>query len=264
MDMTKQRALITGASSGIGKALAWEFAKNGHPVVLTAEDNGELEAVAQGIRDSFKTEVAVIAADLTKETAPQEIYDSLKEKGLDIHVLINNAGVGFRSPFAEAPLDKIIEILRLDIEALTRMTHLFLPDMLARGEGRILNVGSVAGYQPGPTMAVYHAAKAYVVSLSESLIEELKDTKVTVTCLAPGPVDTNFFDRAAMPDARANDPKMQMQPEEIAKAAHEGSMRGEHVVMPGMINKVMTFTRRVMPMELQAKLQKQFYESKEE
>ena len=256
--------LITGASSGIGEALMHEFASNGHPIVAVARNVVALEEVVAKHREMHDVDIIAIAKDLTQEGAVQELYDELKSRGIVVGILVNNAGVGYRSPFAEAPLDKLIEMIRLDIEALTRLTHAFLPDMVERNEGKILNLGSVAGFQPGPLMAVYHGAKAFVVSLSEALVIELQDTNVTVTCLCPGPVDTNFFRRAGMEDARAHSPAVLMEPEKVAHEGYKGLMDGERIVMPGFSNKAMTFSRRIMSKAMQARIQKEFYESKEE
>lgn len=256
--------LITGASSGIGESLMVEFMKNGYPIVAVARDRAKLQNVVDKYNSVYPVEIIPIAKDLTNENSPQEIYDELKEKEIEIEILVNNAGVGFGGLFAEIPIEKMIEIIRLDVEALTRMTRLFLPDMIKRDNGKILNVSSIAGFEPGPLMAIYHAAKAFVLSLSEALIEELDETNVTVTCLAPGPVDTDFFRRADLLESRVAHSDMLMLPEQVASEAYEGLMQGQRVVMPGAMNKVMIFSRRIMSLGMQAKLQKNFYERSEE
>lgn len=262
--MNTQTVLITGASSGIGKALAQQFASEGFDIVAVASNAAKLEAAAAELRAAHAVDVITIAKDLTLAEAPQELYEEIGSRGITIDILVNDAGVGQGGTFAESPLDKDIEIIRLNVEALTRLTKLFLKDMLLRDSGRILNVGSVAGFQPGPLLAVYHATKAFVNSFSEALAEELKDTKVSVTLLCPGPTDTAFFARAELEDSRIFESGMLMEPAEVAEIAYDALMNGERVVIPGMSNRVMTFTRRLMPLALQAKINKKFYEVKEE
>lgn len=262
--MNTQTVLITGASSGIGKALAQQFASEGFDIVAVASNAAKLEAAAAELRAAHAVDVITIAKDLTLAEAPQELYEEIGSRGITIDILVNDAGVGQGGTFAESPLDKDIEIIRLNVEALTRLTKLFLKDMLLRDSGRILNVGSVAGFQPGPLLAVYHATKAFVNSFSEALAEELKDTKVSVTLLCPGPTDTAFFARAELEDSRIFESGMLMEPAEVAEIAYDALMNGERVVIPGMSNRVMTFTRRLMPLALQAKINKKFYEVKED
>jgi len=256
--------LITGASSGIGEALMHEFARHGHDVIAVAKNKEKLEAAVDKHRAMHSVQITPVAKDLTRDGAVQELYEEIQSRGHRVDILVNDAGVGYRSVLWEAPVGKLHEIMRLNIEALTHLTRLYLADMVARNEGKVLNLGSIAGYQPGPLMATYNASKAYVISLSEALSEELKDTNVTVTCLCPGAVDTEFFAYAQMEDARSHDERLMMKPEEVAKDAYRALMDGERVIIPGMLNKAMTFSRRVMPRSVQAKLQKGFYESKEE
>ncbi|HEY0963855.1 MAG TPA: SDR family oxidoreductase [Pseudomonadales bacterium] len=262
--MNTQTVLITGASSGIGKALARQFAAEGFAIVAVASNEAKLSLAAVELRADHAVDIVEIAKDLTQSSAPQEIYDELRRRGITIDILVNDAGIGQGGTFGTSPIDKDIEIIRLNVESLTRLTKLFLNDMLLRDSGRILNVGSVAGFQPGPLLAVYHATKAYVNSFSEALAEELKDTNVSVTLLCPGPTNTDFFERADLDDSRIFESGMLMEPEEVAEIAYDALMDGERVVIPGMSNRVMTFTRRLMPLAMQAKLNKKFYEVKEE
>lgn len=265
--MDKQIALITGASSGIGFSLMKLFAKAGYGIVAVARDEEDLNAVVDDFRILHpNVEILALGKDLTRQRAPQEIYDELKERNIEIEVLVNDAGQGQWGEFVNIPVGRDIELIRLNIEALTRLTKLFLPEMVSRNRGKVLNVGSVAGFQPGPMLAVYHATKAYVVSLSEALAEELKDTEVTVTCLCPGPTATKFFDAADMQDTRVVrywDQTM-MSPDDVAQVGFDALMSGERVVIPGLMNKIMTFSRRVMPLAMQAKSQKRFYETSDE
>ncbi len=254
------RVLVTGASSGIGLELAREFARHGHPVVLTAPGADELRMIASRIRTDFGVEATAIARDLTDESAPAEIFDELQARGLGIHILVNNAGVGEKGEFAHAPLYRDITTIRLNVEAVVRMTKLFLPNMLARNEGRILNTASVAGFEPGPLLAVYHASKAFTLSFSESLAVELENTGVTVTALCPGPVDTDFFPKAHMTESRIFQKGSVMAPREVAMAAYKAVIRGDMLFVPGGMNKALAFMHRVTPVSTQARMNKRFYE----
>src|SRR5205814_1214047 len=184
-----ETALITGASSGIGLHLAREFAKHQHPLVLVAPVESELRHVASSLGSEFNIPVTIIAKDLEQENAAHEIFDQISRDGRTIDILVNNAGHGQKGKFWEIPIERDVSIVRLNVEAVLRLTKLFLPPMLARRAGRILNVASIAGFEPGPLLAVYHASKAFVLSWSEALAEELQDTGVTLTALCPGPTD---------------------------------------------------------------------------
>jgi uncharacterized protein len=257
---TKETVLITGASSGIGYHLAREFARHGHPGVLVAPVEDELEQVAAEIRTEFNVDAEVIAADLAAEGAIEEIRDELSVMGTDIEILCNSAGLGRRGNFWEISLEDDIEMLRVNAEAVVRLTKLFLPRMRDRGQGKILNTASVAGLEQGPMLAVYHATKAFVLSLSEALATELEDTGVTVTALCPGSVDTDFFPKADMIDTNAFPKAKVMGPQEVAAIGYAALMKGERVVIPGGMNKAMTFTRRVLPESAQAKKHEKLYQ----
>ncbi len=257
-------ALITGASSGIGKALAHTFAEHNYNLVLVAEMATELSRAAQELRERYPVEIIEMPKNLTDEQAPREIYDNLIRRNIRVDVLVNDAGVGHREKFHESDIEHDIYIIRLNIEALVRMTKLFVRDMVSRGSGKILNLGSVGGFQPGPLLAVYHASKAFVISFSEALAEEVKDTGVTVTTLCPGPTDTDFFKRADMENARILQDGVVMEPEKVAEIGYKALINGERIVIPGMSNKMLTFARRLMPKSAQAALNRKFYEVKEE
>jgi short-subunit dehydrogenase len=184
----KQTALITGASSGIGLDLARLFAADGHDVVLIARSEDKLREVAQELTAKHGVVAHVIAADLAKADAPQSIFD----RAPAIDILVNNVGFGTSGKFAETDLRAELDMIQVNIAALTHLTKLFLPPMLQRGHGRFLNVASTAAFQPGPLMAVYYATKAYVLSFSEAIAEELSGTGVSVTVLCPGPTATGF------------------------------------------------------------------------
>lgn len=177
--------LITGASSGIGLHLAHEFARHGHPLILVAPVLDELERVSTDIEREFRVGVQPLAKDLTQENAAQEIFDLLASSATRVDILVNNAGFGQRGKFWEIPPERHVRMVKLNVEAVLRLTQLFLPVMVNRGSGRILNTASIAGFEPGPHLAVYHATKAFVLSLSQSLAAELEDTGVTLTALCP-------------------------------------------------------------------------------
>lgn len=260
--------LITGASSGIGKALAHEFATHGHHIIAVAQNKGKLEAVATELRAQHNVEVLTVEKDLARDGAALELYEEIKKFGRTVNILVNDAGIGQRGNFVDIPAEKDDEIIHLNILSLTHLTKLYLREMVDRNEGKILQLGSIAGFQPGPLLAVYHASKAFVVSLSEALATELEDmgSAVTITCLCPGPTDTDFFSRADMENTNVVQHKDQtmLPPEKVANGAYKALMDGERVYIPGASNKVLTFIRRAIPKSLQSRLQKKFYETNEE
>ncbi|MEI6352225.1 MAG: SDR family oxidoreductase [Verrucomicrobiota bacterium] len=254
-------ALITGASSGIGLHLAREFAAHGHSLVLIAPVESELEAIATELMSAHPINVRVIAKNLEEPESAREIYDDLVGASIPVDILVNNAGHGFRGRAWEIPIDQDISVVRLNIEAPLRLTKLFIQPMLQRGHGRILNTASVAGFEPGPLLAVYHATKAFLLSWSEALAIELEETPVRVTALCPGPTDTDFFPKAGMMDTRAFQKASVMAPQEVAKIGYEGLMNGELFVVPGAMNKALVAARRVLPESAQAKVNRRFYQS---
>jgi uncharacterized protein len=250
--MSKETTLITGASSGIGLHLAKEFAKHGHPLVLVAPVEAELQAVASDIKSAHDVEVRVIATDLREAKAETAIREGVGDSAVEI--LANNAGYGKKGKAWEIPLEEDLSMVRLNVEAVLRLTKMFLPHMVERGRGRVLNTASVAGFEPGPGYAVYAATKAFVLSYSESLATELEGTGVTVTALCPGPTDTDFFPKADMVGTRAFQQAQLMAPQEVAEAAYKALMAADRVIVPGMANKAMVFARRFLPESVQAKL----------
>lgn len=245
------KTLITGASSGIGYHLAQEFAAHGHSLVLVAPDEEELQSIADEISNEHGVPIDVIAVDLRDPGSIERIEDTADQS---IEILVNNAGHGKRGNAWEISLEDDISMVKLNIVAVLRLTNLFLPTMVARGAGRILNTASVAGFEPGPGYAVYSATKAFVLHYSESLATELKDTGVTVTALCPGPTDTDFFLKADMLETRSFQQANLMAPQDVAKAGYAAAMRGDRVIVPGAANKAMVFMRRLIPESLQAKL----------
>ncbi|HEY0944091.1 MAG TPA: SDR family oxidoreductase [Opitutaceae bacterium] len=258
-DIQHDNVLITGASSGIGLHLAREFARHGHSLILVAPVLSELETIAVQIEREFQVGVQPLAKDLTKEIAAQEIFATLASSGTRIDILVNNAGLGQRGRFWENPPERDILMLRLNVEAVVRLTRLFLPPMIARGHGRILNTASIAGFEPGPNLAVYHATKAFVLSFSESLATELEGTGVTMTALCPGPTDTDFFPKAEMIDTPAFQKANVMAPQPVAEAAYKALLKGERIVVPGALNKTTVASRRLLTESAQARKNEALY-----
>jgi short-subunit dehydrogenase len=230
------RALITGASDGIGLELAREFAAHGHPVILVARNEARLNEVAAELVHTYAVEANVIASDLGERSAPHALFGEVARRNLEVVILVNNAGLMETGAFKDADTETLLGIVRLNVEALTALTSLFLKPMAARGRGRILNVASLAGFQPLPSMAVYAASKAYVLSLTEALAEELRGKGVTVTALCPGFTDTNMIENAkrenpafqALPSALIADAKS------VAREGYRACMSGDVIRVPGL------------------------------
>jgi short-subunit dehydrogenase len=250
------KVLITGASSGIGLHLAHVFARHGHDLVVVSPVPSEIEETARQIEADFGVKAKALAVDLTSlDYNATEFADVAGE----VEILCNNAGLGVRGLFHEISLSDHLQMIRLNVDAVVRLTSFFLPTFIARGSGRILNTASIAGFQPGPTMATYHATKAFVLSLTESLATEYADSGVTFTALCPGPVDTDFFQKAGMPEAFAFQKGNLMAPQEVAEAAYKALMDGDRTVVPGAINKANIALGHVLPKSAQAKMNEKQY-----
>ena len=251
----RQTALVTGASGGIGWELARAFAAGGYDLVLVARSAGKLEQLAGELRDRHGVAVRVLAKDLAGPGAPDEIFQELEGAGVAVDALVNNAGFATFGPFAETDLASELEEIQLNVVTLTHLTKRFLPGMLARRRGGVLNVASTAAFQPGPQMAVYYATKAYVLSFSEALAEELRGSGVTVTALCPGPTATGFQARAEMQDSGLfTGPLKVMGAAAVARAGYEGFRKGNRIVIPGLINKLGVQSVRVSPRALVTRL----------
>lgn len=244
--MDHETVLVTGASAGIGTEFARLFAADGAELVLLARRADRLEALAAELRQRHGTTVHVMAADLSDPVCPGRLSDRLEAENITIDVLVNNAGFGARGEFADLEAGRQQDMVQVNAAALTELSRRFLPGMLARGRGGILNVSSIAGFQPGPYMTVYYATKAYVLSFSEALAEEVRGTGVTVSCLCPGPTITEFGQAAGM-DSTIVFRKWSMSAERVARAGYRGYRRGKIMVVPGLLNKISTLTVRVLP-----------------
>jgi hypothetical protein len=244
--LTRPVALVTGASAGIGTELARLLAVD-HNLILTARRDAELRVLADELQHLHGAACYVFPADLASPSAAHKLFDTITAANLTVDVLVNNAGFGDLGPFARADLPKMLRMIQVNITALTELTGLFLPGMLARKSGRILNVGSVAGFQPGPFMATYYATKAYVNSFSEALHSELLGTGVTVTVLCPGPVATEFAAAAGMESTRAFSAGQAMAARPVAEAGLRAMRRGRRMVVPGWRNRLLLFLERFSP-----------------
>jgi len=248
--LTRPTALITGASGGIGLELARLTAQGGHDVILVARSEDALRKVAVSLSGTHGVRAEVIAADLSEAGSPAAIVERIRNLGMRVEVLINNAGFGDWGRFAEQDPRRQLDVIQVNVAALTQLTRLILPGMVAAKRGRILNVASTAGFAPGPLMAVYYATKAYVVSLSEALANELKGTGVTVTVLCPGPTRTGFAAAAGVGQSNLfrNPGVMEVGP--VAQAGYTGMMQGRVMVIPGLANKLLIQSIRVSPRAL--------------
>lgn len=252
---TGKTALITGASSGIGQELARLFARDGYNLVLVARGDDKLQQLADEFRQFYTTQqFTVIGKDLSEEDASQAVYNQVKEQGITVDVLVNDAGVGLYGMFAtETDWEREKAMIHLNILALTQMTKLFLKDMTDRNEGKILNLASLLSITPSPLMSVYAGTKAYVYNFTQSLINELKDTNITVTALLPNATDTDFFNKAGAADTKVTD--QVDDPVMVARDGYNALMKGEAKVVPGGIrNKAYEVMAYVAPQETLAEM----------
>ncbi|WP_343631746.1 SDR family oxidoreductase [Fluviicola sp.] len=234
---TKQTVLITGATSGIGKELALLFAKEQYKLVIVARNQEKLESTADELKQIGSPQVTPISCDLSVAGNAQQLYDQVKQKGIQIGILVNDAGAGEHGFFKETRLEEELAIIQLNVASLVHLTKLYLQEMVERNEGKILQLASIAAYQPTPLLAVYAATKAFVLSFTDALINELKDTNVTMTALIPGPTDTEFFVRAHAENVKATDNVDD--PAVVAKVGFEALMSGKpHAVAPGMTSQI--------------------------
>ena len=242
-------ALVTGASAGIGEALAEEFAANGHDVVLVARREPELRRVADRLEGEHGVAAHVVVQDLASREGPHELYAETEDRDLRVDVLVNNVGIGTQGAFVENDLGRELDQMQLNMVTPTQLTHLYGGDMVERGAGGVLNVASTAAWFPGPYMAIYYASKAYVKSFSEAIAEELRPAGVDVTVLCPGPVRTEFQERAGNEDTPLGSGEMQ-DAGAVAAAGYEGLQDGETVVVTGWKYRLLTRVSNVLPNSL--------------
>jgi uncharacterized protein len=248
-----ETVLITGASSGIGRELARIYACDGERLVLIARREDKLRQLADELAAKYGAEAQVVPADLSRPESPDEIVATLAQRHIDVDVLVNDAGFGAHGMLAQIGVERQLEMIQVNVAALTQLTALLLPGMVERRHGAILNVASVAAFQPDPKQAVYGATKAYVLSLTEALAEELRGSGVRVSCLAPGPTETEWAARAGMLGTRLFRLGV-LDASRVARAGHEGLRLGKTVVIPGLSNRILALAVRLSPRFLIARI----------
>jgi short-subunit dehydrogenase len=255
----RKTALITGASFGIGLELARIFAREGYDLVLVARSADKLRQLASEMEKAHGARSLILAVDLTEPGATAYALDQTTRADIQVEVLVNNAGFGQYGMFAENDLEECLRQIQLNVTTLTHLTRLYLPAMIERKSGRILNVASTAAFQPGPLMAVYYATKAYVLHLSEAIANELQGTGVTVTCLCPGPTATEFQKRANISGIRLTKYGT-MDARTVAEDGYRGLMAGKPVVISGLKNWLVAQSVRFAPRRMVAAIARKLQE----
>jgi short-subunit dehydrogenase len=256
---SRKTALITGASGGIGAELARLFARDGYDLVLVARSADKLSRLAEELKRDHPVSVRILPEDLANPEAPGQIHEELAAASVRVDVLVNNAGFGLSGRFAEVGVEGALEMIQVNVVALTHLTRLFLADMLARGEGKILNLGSITGFLPGPFWSVYAASKAYVLSFSEALANEVAGTGVSVSVLCPGATATGFAARGGMQQSRSYRGATMDAPT-VARIGYRGLMHGQRVVLPGWRTRLIAFAVRLTPRRTTAGIARFLYE----
>ncbi|MGI8510381.1 MAG: SDR family NAD(P)-dependent oxidoreductase [Gemmatimonadaceae bacterium] len=247
-------AVATGASGGIGLELARILAREGYDLVLVARSLPELERIARELSANHNVGAEASQADLSDPAAPRQLFEAVSARGRAVDILINNAGFGLAGRFDQTDGTRELEMIQVNVAAVTELTKLFLPGMIQRGRGRIMNVASTAAFQPGPLMAVYYATKAYVLSFTQAVAEELRDTGVTLTALCPGPTHTGFAKIANMQGTRLFNSPLTMGARDVAEYGYRAMMRGHRVAIPGVFNRLGAFATRLAPRRVLTKL----------
>lgn len=258
----RRTAMITGGSAGIGYELAKQFGAHGHDLVIVARQRDKLEAAAGKLEGKFGVKVTTISSDLADPDSPQRLFDALTSEGIDVDFLVNNAGFGLGGDFSDTDIVRELDMIQVNIASLVHLTKLFIPAMIKRKEGRIMNVASIAGFQPGPLMSIYYATKAFVLSFSQAIDEELRNTGVTVTCLCPGATATNFADTAEISNSRLFTQIGVADAEDIARFGYSAMMKGKRIAIPGMRNKLMVQVERIAPRALVTSLARKIQENR--
>ena len=258
----RSTALVTGGSVGIGLELARQFATHGHDLILVARGRDSLEAAAGTLEGRYGIRVTVIASDLADPDSPQRLYDAILDEGIDVAYLVNNAGFGLGGAFADTDLNTELDMIQVNVASVVHLTKLFMQPMLKRKAGGILNVASTAAFQPGPLMSVYYASKAFVLSFSEALAEELRNSGVHVTCLCPGATATNFADTAGTSNTRLFARLGVESAEDVARVGYNALMRGDRVAMTTMRSRVMILSERLAPRRLVTRLSRMTQENR--
>lgn len=247
-------ALITGASGGIGLELAKIHASKGGDLVLVARNKSRLDELKNELEGKYQIKVYSIGKDLSQINSAKEVYEETREQRIQVEYLINNAGFGDYGMFAETDWNKELQMINLNITTLTQFTKLYLQDMLKRGSGRIMNVASTAAFQSGPTMAVYFATKAYVLSFSEAVDNEVSDKGVRIITLCPGATESGFQAAAAMEESNLVKGKQLPSSREVAEYGYKAMLKGKTVAIHGTMNKILAASVRFMPRSLVVKI----------
>jgi short-subunit dehydrogenase len=258
----QKTALITGSASGIGYELARIFAADNYNLVLVDRNELKLQEIAIEFQEKFNLIIRTIVKDLSLSTSPEEIFTELQQAGIKIDILVNNAGFGTYGLFNETNLNTELEMLQVNLVCLTHLTKLFLKDMVKQRNGKILNVASAAAFQPGPLMAVYFATKAYVLSFSEAIANELEGTGVTVTVLCPGSTISAFHERTGMADSKLVKGQKMMDAKTVAQIGYDALMRGKTIAIPGLLNKILAKIVGFVPRRLVTKVVRTMQEDK--
>ncbi|MCU0446233.1 MAG: SDR family oxidoreductase [Microscillaceae bacterium] len=247
----KKTALVTGASSGIGLELARVIAKDHYNLVLVARTESKLKQLADELHAKYDTQVLVIPKDLTHETSAEELFEELQKQGIEIDILVNNAGLGVVGRFAETNYARDLEMVKVNVLALVQLTKLFVQGMIVRKRGKIMNIASLAAFQPGPNMAVYFATKSFVLSFSEAIAQELKSSGVTVTAVCPGITQTEFFSGANvdMPVNPLSNWFIQTAAQ-VAESGYQATKAGKSVHVTGLINNLSAMTAPFVPRQI--------------
>jgi len=246
-DKTKPYALITGASKGIGKSIVYELAKQGYPLLLVARNGEELKALSDDIHVKYGVNVSFLSIDLSINGASLKVTDWIKMNNYPVGFLINNAGYGLWGDFSQSSLTDQLAMMQLNMNVIVELSHLLIPILSQEKQAYILNISSTAAYQAVPTLAVYSATKAFVLSFTRALRFELAQTPISVTCFSPGPVDTGFAARAGLDPFNKMAQKFNMQPDEVAKIALKAMFSKKSEVIPGFTNIISVYANRILP-----------------
>ncbi len=249
METNEKYVLVTGASTGIGYELAKLFAKDGYKLFIVSRDLQKLDKVAAELAQEYNTEVIPVQKDLFKKEEAFELYDEIKMRGIDIDILVNNAGQGQYGEFTDTDINREIDIINLNIVSVVILTKLFLQDMVKRGNGKILNLSSIASKVPGPWQSVYHGTKAFIQSFTEAIRSEVKDKGITVTALLPGATATDFFNKADMLAAKNVQDGKLADASEVAQDGYDALMKGDDMVVSGFKNKMQVAMGNILPDE---------------
>ncbi len=247
MNSDQKHALVTGATYGIGYELAKLLAKDGYNLVIVARNSEELDRTASEFKEQYGINVTPIAKDLFQKEAAFQLYEEVQSKGIQVEVLVNNAGQGQYGEFVETDINRELDIINLNIGAYVILTKCFLKEMVARKSGKILNVSSIGGELPGPLQSVYHGTKAFVTSFTEAVRSEVKDSNVTLTLLLPGVTDTDFFNKADMEQAKMIKEGSKADPAQVAKDGYEALLAGKDKIVSGFKNKMMAAAGNLLP-----------------